>query len=332
MSDEDKENENNAGVKRICSSCGTRFDSEFDFCPNCGKKFGEEKKSEMGNTETSQKSDSEGNGSSFNRFCPNCGSPVERNISFCPKCGAKQELVQKKRYGLWILLIILLVLGGLSFVFVPKILEGDIFDNKNQVEVVHTKENQNSSDSQSGQQEASEKTLELSEEDKEALELGRQVQKANEEYQKMLAEEDARYNAELEAERQRLLELEWRPPETFWHNYISMPSRAAKYIEIDTTDVKRIKIEANCAQAGTQLKFDLLASLDDFNDFSNVSTDGGYSHYAGFNYLGKSYMREFKCNEWKHGQKIYLAMKNRNWAFDAAVSVKVTCYYNDNYN
>ena len=171
----------------------------------------------------------------------------------------------------------------------------------------------------------------LSKEEQELLELGRQTKKAQEEWQNYIDEENRLYMERLAAEERRLQELEWRRPIT--KNYdMYMSARSAKYVEIDTTDAKRIKIIAECASSGTQLKFDIVPSLEAFNDFSNVSTDGGYSHYSGFNYLGKNYMREFDCSKWKHGEKIYLAMKNRNWAFDASVSVRIICYYNDNYN
>lgn len=249
MSDE---NTNESTVKRLCSSCGKSFDYEFEFCPNCG-------------------------------------AMLTPNIAFCSNCGAKQgETVPKKGHGLLIFLIILLVLGGLSFVFVPKILNGEPL-------------------------------------------IPTEQQRQQEEWQKIIDEENRRYEAELEAQRQHEYELSVRQPSSRTYNNIQMLARSSKYIEIDTTDVKRIKIFAECASWGTQLKFDLLDSLEDFNDFSNVSTDGGYAHFGGFNYLGKNYMREFKCNEWEHGKNIYLVMKNRNWAFDASVTVQVICYYNDLY-
>ena len=107
-----------------------------------------------------------------------------------------------------------------------------------------------------------------------------------------------------------------------------MPSRTAKYIELDTAGVKRISIDANCDSNGTQLKFDLLPDLNAFNEFSNSSVNGEYTHWKYFDYLGKNYMREIELAKYPYGSKFYLALKNRNWAFDAFVTIKITYYYN----
>ncbi|MBP3773664.1 MAG: zinc-ribbon domain-containing protein [Treponema sp.] len=116
-------------------------------------------------------------------------------------------------------------------------------------------------------------------------------------------------------------------PQTFSYSY-SMPSRTAKYIELDTAGVKRISIDANCDSDGTQLKFDLLPDLNAFNEFSNSSVNGEYTRWMNFDYLGKNYMREIELDKYPYGSKFYLALKNRNWAFDAFVTIKITYYYN----
>ena len=116
-------------------------------------------------------------------------------------------------------------------------------------------------------------------------------------------------------------------PQTFSYSY-SMPSRTAKYIELDTAGVKRISIDANCDSDSTQLKFDLLPDLNAFNEFSNSSVNGEYTRWMNFDYLGKNYMREIELDKYPYGSKFYLALKNRNWAFDAFVTIKITYYYN----
>jgi hypothetical protein len=47
-----------------------------------------------------------------------------------------------------------------------------------------------------------------------------------------------------------------------------------------------------------------------------------------FDYLGKNYMREIELDKYPYGSKFYLALKNRDWAFDAFVTIKITYYYN----
>ncbi len=106
-----------------------------------------------------------------------------------------------------------------------------------------------------------------------------------------------------------------------------MPSRSAKYVELNTEGVKRIKIYATCDANGSQLKFDLLPDLDAFYNFSHNSTEGGYSRWKNCDYLGKSYMHEIEVDDYPAGSQFYLAMKNRNWAVNAFVDIKITYYY-----
>ena len=119
-----------------------------------------------------------------------------------------------------------------------------------------------------------------------------------------------------------------RQPRRYTSEY-KIYARNAKVVDIDTTNVKRIKIVAECDMNGTQLKFDLLPDEDACIDFARNSHDGFYSHFPNYNYLGMNYTREMtlSANDRATYKKIYLGMSNRNFLLDAAVKVTVTCYY-----
>ena len=120
-----------------CSECGSKFDSKNKYCPNCGNPI-------------------EDNNLENENICPNCGSPNKENAIFCEECGYSlnnftNKNKEKKNKGVIVgvsislvcLIILIIVLFGI-FSFNNKVVKPDEpqkFDNNDNRENIDKNEN-----------------------------------------------------------------------------------------------------------------------------------------------------------------------------------------------
>lgn len=72
---EKEESEKKEVIQKKCLNCGKLLETEEDYCPKCGIKYGETKKI----------------------ICSKCGNEVEFGKKFCGKCGAKIDIKASER-------------------------------------------------------------------------------------------------------------------------------------------------------------------------------------------------------------------------------------------